>query len=440
MTLAEVEEQAQDLEASLNSVSHFAPEAERIASEARLAFRSVRQASIGVRNIALLEMARLLRDPVEGARVLKANSADLEQGQRDGLRANLIDRLRLSESRLKEMAQSLEEIAAFADPVGEVILGRTLPNGIEMLQRRIPLGVVFTIFESRPNVTVDIAALCLKSGNCAILRGGKEAIRSNHALAALFRKAITTAGLPEAAVQLVENVDRHLMQALLLRDDLIDLVVPRGGEQLITFVSKHTRIPVIKHDRGVCTLYVDRSADPEQALAIARNAKLQRSSVCNAIENLLIHAEYPSGRELLSGLAEAGAELSGCERSRALLPSIAPISDPDAVYAEEFLDNRLSVKVVNSLGDALDFIFRYGSGHSEAIVARDTTAIEAFQRGCDSAAVFVNCSTRFHDGGQMGFGAEVGISTGRLHVRGPMGLRDLTTTTYLLRGEGQVRT
>ncbi|MBX7059713.1 MAG: glutamate-5-semialdehyde dehydrogenase [Leptospirales bacterium] len=422
------------------SVSQFAPQAETIARAARGAFRRLRQASLAMRNDTLRRLAGALVSAEGLQSVLAANQRDLAQAAADQLRSNLVDRLKLSESRLADMARSLEEIASFPDPLGEVILGRTLPNGIEMLQRRTPLGVVFTIFESRPNVTIDIAALCVKSGNCAILRGGKEAIHSNRALAALFAQAASDAGLPPDSVQLVDNVDRHLMQALLLRDDLIDLAVPRGGEQLIRFVNAHTRIPVIKHDRGVCNLYIDQSAAPEQALAIAINSKLQRSSVCNAIENLVIHKDYPWARELLAGLAAAGAVLLGCARTRAFFPAATPIEDEDAAYSEEFLDERLSVKIVDGQDEAMDFIYRYGSGHSEGIVARESAAIEAFQKACDSAAVFVNCSTRFHDGGQMGFGAEVGISTGRLHVRGPMGLRDLTTTSYLMRGEGQVRT
>jgi glutamate-5-semialdehyde dehydrogenase len=286
---------------------------------------------------------------------------------------------------------------------------------------------------------VDVGALCVKSGNCAILRGGKEAVHSNMALAQLFRRALEDARLPANALQLIQESDRAFMLSLLQQDDLIDLVVPRGGEQLIRFISHNSRIPVVKHDRGVCNMYVDSSADFEESLAVAINAKLQRTSVCNSIENLLIHRDFPHTAALLEGLSRAGARLLGDEATRAIFPGAGLIENPDEEYAAEYLDERLSVKIVGDLDAAVDFIYRYGSGHSECIMARNVASIRRFQNAVDSAAVCVNCSTRFHDGGQLGMGAEVGISTGRLHVRGPMGLRDLTTTTYMLEGSGQIR-
>lgn len=409
------------------------------ATKARLAFRTLRSSSSLARNQVLLALANSLTDSGVIERILAANSRDLEAARAGGLKDSLIDRLKLDEKRMHGMASAVREIASFPDPVGEIVRGRTLASGIRMIQKRVPLGVVFTIFESRPNVTVDIGALCVKSGNAAILRGGKEAIHTNLALYGLFRDALSTAGMPADAVQMVEDTDRNLMQAFLLQADLIDLVVPRGGDALIQFVTEHSRIPVVKHDRGVCNLYVDRNADNDLVLRITANAKLQRPSVCNAIENLVIHRDYPFAKKLLMGLAQEGALLRGDEEACGIYPEMEKITNPDEEYALEYLDNRLAVKMVGSLEEAVEFIYRYGSAHSEAILSRDEEAINRFVASVDSAAVFINCSTRFHDGGQMGMGAEVGISTGRLHVRGPMGVEHLTTTTYIMEGEGQVR-
>ncbi|MCE9596849.1 MAG: glutamate-5-semialdehyde dehydrogenase [Spirochaetia bacterium] len=417
----------------------FVATARSTASKARLAFRSLRSSPSVARNAVLLALANRLTDSAVIERILAANAQDLEAARSGGLKDSLIDRLKLDAKRMHDMASAVREIASFPDPVGEVVQGRTLASGIRMIQKRVPLGVVFTIFESRPNVTVDIGALCVKSGNAAILRGGKEAIQTNLALHGIFRDALSQAGLPADSVQMVEDTDRSLMQAFLQQADLIDLVVPRGGDALIQFVTEHSRIPVVKHDRGVCNLYVDRNADNDLVLRIAANAKLQRPSVCNAIENLIIHREYPFAKKLLMGLSQEGAILRGDDESVALFPEMERIENPDQEYALEYLDNRLAVKIVGSLEEAVEFIYRYGSAHSEAILSRDEEAINRFVASVDSAAVFVNCSTRFHDGGQMGMGAEVGISTGRLHVRGPMGVQHLTTTTYIMEGEGQVR-
>ncbi|MCB1325228.1 MAG: glutamate-5-semialdehyde dehydrogenase [Spirochaetales bacterium] len=417
----------------------FDEDARQVASEARQAFRSIRRAGTLQRNQVLLILADLLEKPAHQTSLLEANERDIAAGHSNGLKPSLLERLTLTPTRIQNMASSLREIAGLPDPVGQVIEGCRLPNGLEQTKVRVPLGVLFTIYESRPNVTIDVGALAIKSGNAAILRGGKEAVHSNTSLHALFQKALEAAGLPTNALILVRETDRAFMLALLRREESIDLVVPRGGEQLIRFITEHSRIPVVKHDKGVCNLYVHPSGDPDMAAKIAINSKLQRTSVCNSLENLLIDANFEQAKSLLGKLAQAGAVLLGCEETVKLEPAVQAITDPDAEYATEYLDERLSVKIVRGVDEAIDFIHRYGSGHSEAIVARDINAIQDFRSGVDSAAVFVNCSTRFHDGGQMGMGAEVGISTGRLHVRGPMGLRDLTTTTYFVQGQGQIR-
>ena len=415
------------------------PGAEKLARCARAAFREIRKSPGPVRNAALLKMAELLLLPENVKDILEANRLDLAKADDNNLAASLKDRLRLDQKGIESMARALREIAAFPDPVGEVISGGRLANGVEMVKKRVPLGVVFTIFESRPNVTVDIGALCVKSGNAAILRGGKEALLSNQALYKIFARALEATGLPGDAIQLVGETDRAYMIALLRQESLVDLVVPRGGEGLIRFIVEHSKIPVVKHDKGVCNIYIDPAADLERALSITVNAKLQRSSVCNAVENLLIHKDFPEARKLLEGLSSAGALLRGDARAVSIYEKVETIADEDLEYSSEYLDKRLAVKVVDDMDSAIDFIHKYGSSHSEAIISEDQASINQFLASVDSAALFVNCSTRFHDGGQMGMGAEVGISTGRLHVRGPMGVKDLTTTTYVMTGEGQIR-
>lgn len=417
----------------------FVAEAARAGRAARHAFRILRSSSSAMRNHALLILAESLESDSVQQNVFAENQKDLAAALANDLKASLVDRLKLDVKRMKEMASAVREIAQFPDPVGEVIRGRTLKSGVRMIQKRVPLGVVFTVFESRPNVTVDIGALCVKSGNAAILRGGKEAIHTNIALHSIFQDALVKAGLPAESIQIVTETDRELMLAFLHQDQLIDLVVPRGGEALIQFTVENSRIPVVKHDRGVCNLFVDQNADYDLVLRVVANAKLQRPSVCNAIENLLVHRAYPHTKRLLMGLEQEGAILLGDQESRDTYEGVGEIKNPDAEYAQEYLDNRLAVKMVGSVEEAVEFIYKYGSGHSEAILSRDVEAIDRFVASVDSAAVFVNCSTRFHDGGQMGMGAEVGISTGRLHVRGPMGVEHLTTTTYVMEGEGQVR-
>ena len=420
----------------------FEEKAQNLAKQGRLAFRKLRKASLKQRNASLLDLASRLREPSCIERILKANALDIQEAQKKNLAPSLQDRLLLDAKRIESMCLSLEEIAVLPDPVGEVIRGNTLGNGIELVQKRVPLGLIFTIYESRPNVSVDVGALCIKSGNCVILRGGKEAFHSNQILCELFSKCIQAQDLPKASLQFVSDTDRAFLLALLGQDANIDLVVPRGGNALISFISENSHIPVVKHDKGVCNMYLDKSANYDMAVSVTCNSKLQRTSVCNALENLVIHKDFPKIKNLLIAIERAGAQLLGCEKTKAIYEGVKLIKkeEEDSVYHEEFLDSRLSIKIVENQEQALDFIFLYSSGHSEVILAEDYQAILAFQENVDSAAIFVNCSTRFHDGGQMGFGAEVGISTGRLHVRGPMALPDLTTSSYFLSGHGQIRT
>ncbi|MCB1175184.1 MAG: glutamate-5-semialdehyde dehydrogenase [Leptospiraceae bacterium] len=415
--------------------------ARALARRSRKALRVLRQSAHETRNKALLAMADRLQQSAAIDSILEANAKDLDAARHNDLAPALQERLMLNADRIQSIEQALRVIAALPDPLGLVRTGYALQSGVQLRKLTVPLGVVFTIFESRPNVTIDIGALSLKSGNAAILRGGKEARYSNQSLHALFQQAILSVGLPGDSVQLITESDRAYMLACLQLDDLIDIVVPRGGEALIRFTAEHSRIPVIKHDKGVCNLYIDRAADPEKAIAIAINSKLQRPSVCNAIENLIIHTEYPHTQALLAKLATAGARLLGPADLARQYTDVSPIEADllPTTYGTEFLDERLSVALVSHLDEALDFIDRYGSGHSEGIVTEDFSTAQRFQQGVDTAAILLNCSTRFHDGGQMGMGAEVGISTGRLHVRGPMGLQDLVSTTYVLEGHGEVR-
>ncbi len=448
LTVATEREEKQDGEgvaleqrALKERAAHFHARSREVGQRARQAFRRLRSASHQDRNQVLLALADLLKERRSVENILAANQKDIEAAQNSGLQPHLVDRLRLNEKRIEDIISALREIAALPDPIGELLRGYTLANGIRLRQERVPLGVIFTIYESRPNVTVDVSALCIKSANCALLRGGKEALHSNRLLFSLFQQALQKENLPAHSVQLIDDPDRAYMLSLLQQEPYIDLVIPRGGEQLIQFVNGHSLIPVVKHDKGVCNLYIDQSADLEQACSLAVNSKLQRPSVCNAIENLLIHRDFPFIKELLQVLQEAGAQLLGNQQAAAHSPVVTAIAaeKEEEEYSREYLDNRLTVKIVAGPQEAVDFIYRYGSGHSEAIAARNIEAIQYFRKMIDCAALFVNCSTRFHDGNQMGLGAEVGISTTRLHARGPMGLSDLTTTTYTLEGEGQIR-
>jgi len=415
-----------------------AARAEAIARRARAASRRLPAASAELKNAALRSMADGLR--AASAAVLKANALDVEAGKAARLGPAMIERLTLSPERIEKMARSIEEIALLSESVGETIEGYVRPNGLRIERVRVPLGVVFAIYESRPNVTSDVAALCLKSGNACILRGGKEALRSNLAVHACLAKALEARGLPADAVQMIDDPDRALLAALLKQDRWIDLVVPRGGESLIRAVAEQSRIPVIKHYKGVCHVYVDDRADLDMAEAICFNAKVQRPGVCNAMETMLVHQGVAAAflPRICKHLAGAGVELRGCERTRAIWPGAKPATEED--WYAEYLDLILAVRVVDGIDQAIDHIATYGSNHTDAIVSEDVRRIRQFVRDVDSSSVMVNASTRFSDGGEYGLGAEVGISTDKLHARGPMGCRDLTTYKWIVTGSGHVRT
>ena len=371
--------------------------------------------------------------------LLAANRADVEAGEAAGMRDSLLDRLRLTESRIAGMAQALREVAEAPDPVGRVLSGEVRPNGLQIQKVTVPLGVIGIIYEARPNVTSDAAGLCLKAGNAVILRGGKEAFRSNRAVAQVLRDALEESGLPADCVQLVEDTSRQSAQELMGLTGFLDVLIPRGGAGLIRAVKENSRVPVIETGVGNCHAYVDAAADLDMAADIVYNAKCSRPSVCNAIETLLVH-EKIAGEALpriKSRLDEKQVELRGCEKTRAILPGIAAATEED--WATEYNDYILAVKVVGSLEEALGHIAKYSSGHSEVIVTEDYSAAQRFLEEVDSAAVYVNASTRFTDGGEFGLGAEIGISTQKLHARGPMGLEQLTSTKFLVRGKGQIR-
>ena len=371
--------------------------------------------------------------------LLAANRADVEAGEAGGMRDSLLDRLRLTEGRIAGMAQALREVAEAPDPVGRVLSGEVRPNGLQIQKITVPLGVIGIIYEARPNVTSDAAGLCLKAGNTVILRGGKEAFRSNRAVAQVLRDALEESGLPADCVQLVEDTSRQSAQELMGLTGYLDVLIPRGGAGLIRAVKENSRVPVIETGVGNCHAYVDAAADLDMAADIVYNAKCSRPSVCNAIETLLVH-EKIAGEALpriKSRLDEKQVELRGCDKTRAILPGIAAAAEED--WATEYNDYILAVKVVGSLEEALGHIARYSSGHSEVIVTEDYSAAQRFLEEVDSAAVYVNASTRFTDGGEFGLGAEIGISTQKLHARGPMGLEQLTSTKFLVRGKGQVR-
>jgi len=371
---------------------------------------------------------------------LKAeNRKDLQAAKAGGLSAAMIDRLTLTDTTIAAMAQGLREVAQQPDPVGSTGPVCTRPNGLQVARMRIPLGVIGIIYESRPNVTVDAAGLCLKAGNAVILRGGSEALHSNRALAAVIGGVLAGSGLPEAAVQVVPVKDRAAVNALLQQEEYIDLIIPRGGEELIRFVVAHSRIPVLKHYKGVCHVYVDEGADLAMAEDISFNSKVQRPGVCNAMETLLVHRS--EAERFLPGMARrfaaAGVELRGCFESQRIVPGIVPATDAD--WPAEFLDLILAVKVVADMGEAVGHIAAFGSNHTDAIVTRDYDRARRFVREVDSSVVLVNASTRFNDGGQLGLGAEIGISTSKLHAYGPMGAEELTTTKFVVYGSGQVR-
>jgi glutamate-5-semialdehyde dehydrogenase len=407
------------------------------AGAAKEASRELALASSDAKNRCLAAIARGLE--VSVPQIRDANSMDMDCAKAKGLSGAMLDRLTLDAPRIGKMASALREIAALPDPVGGITGMWRRPNGLMVGRMRVPLGVVGVIYESRPDVTTEAAALCIKSGNAIVLRGGSEAINSNRVLAEIVREGLASAGLPQEAVQFLDTPDREAIRALIRMDDLLDVVVPRGGESLIRAVVEGATVPVIKHYKGVCHIFVDAAADLPMAGEICFNAKVQRPGVCNAMETMLVHADIAGEFLPLMGarLRDAGVEIRGCPETLTLLPFAVLATDED--WAAEFLDLILAVKVVASFGEAIDWIARYGSGHSEAIVTRDHATAMRFLREVDASAVFVNCSTRFNDGGELGLGAEMGISTQKLHVRGPMGLEDLTCLKYVVLGDGQVR-
>ncbi len=408
-----------------------------IARQAREAWRVLAQTSTARKNDALRAMAQHLR--AKRAAILEANGRDVQAARGALLSAAMIDRLTLSEQRLQEMVDSVEAVIALPDPVGEVLRSWRRPNGLEIRKVRVPLGVVGIIYESRPNVTSECASLCLKSGNAVILRGGSEAQGSNQAIAQALQTALREAGLPAAAISMLPTADRAAVDALLQLDQYVDVIIPRGGETLIRKITETSRIPVIKHAKGVCHVYVDQAADLSMAEAIAVNAKCQRPGTCNAMETLLVHQEVAAIflPNVLKALRQARVEVRGDAATRAIAPEVKPATEED--WGTEYLDLILAIRVVPSLDAAVAHIARYGSSHSDAIVTADTQAAERFVQAVDSAAVYVNASTRFTDGFQFGLGAEIGISTDRLHARGPMGLEELTTYKYIVHGQGQLR-
>ncbi len=385
----------------------------------------------------LLSMADALQ--AQCTAVLAANALDMQQADAKGVQAALLDRLRLDPQRVAAIAVSLREVAVLPDPVGVVTRRETRPNGLSVARVRVPLGVVAMIYEARPNVTADAAALCLMAGNGVILRGGSEARHSNAAIAAALQQALEAHGMPAAAVTLVADPSRETMIELLQLSDIVDLAIPRGGEGLIRFVTEHARVPVIKHYKGVCHLYVDRAADIALALNLLVDGKASRPGVCNALETLLVHKDIAADflPRAATALGRRQVELRGCERTRQLLPALTPAEEAD--YAAEYLDLILAVRVVDDLDAALAHIRRYGSDHTEVIATRDEAIAERFVRAIRSAVVMVNASSRFSDGGELGLGAEIGISTTRLHAYGPMGAEALTVERFVVRGAGQVR-
>jgi glutamate-5-semialdehyde dehydrogenase len=420
------------------SQNHLPAEVLEKGKKARAAALALANGNTNLKNTALIGMADALLANANA--IIAANRKDVESGRANGMAESLVDRLSLNEKRIAEMSKGLREVAALPDPIGEIIEGWTRPNGLQIQKVRVPLGAVGIIYEARPNVTAEAAGLCLKSGNAVILRGGKEALHSNRAIVAVMASAAEKSGVPNGAIQLIENLDREVATGMMRANGLIDVLIPRGGAGLIQSVIQNATVPVIETGVGNCHLYLDATADKKMATEICINAKVQRPSVCNAIETLLVHEALGEKYlvELLTELERRNVEIRGCERTVKAFPQAKPATASD--WEEEFLRLVLAVRVVNSLDEALAHIHRYSSKHSEAIVTRDFVAAERFTRELDAAAVYVNASTRFTDGFEFGFGAEIGISTQKLHARGPMGLRELTSIKYIIRGEGQIRT
>ena len=408
-----------------------------VGAAARAAARELARADTAAKNAALHAMAAAIRR--DEAKLAAANAEDVAAAKAAGQDAAFVDRLTLSPKTIEAMAEGLEQIAALPDPVGEITDLRFRPSGIQVGMMRVPLGVVGIIYESRPNVTADAAGLCLKAGNATILRGGSEALRSNRAIAACVREGLAAAGLPEDAVQVIATTDRAAVGHLIADEKHVDVIVPRGGKGLIERISREAKVPVIKHLDGVCHVYVDRAADIDMAVRIADNAKTQRYSPCNTMETLLVHADIAARvlAPLAAIYAAKGVELRGCARSRALVPAMNAATEED--WATEYLAPILAVRVVDSLDAAIDHIARYGSQHTDSIVTGDYAAAMRFLREVDSSSVMVNASTRFADGFEFGLGAEIGISTNKLHARGPVGLEGLTSRKWIVLGSGQIR-
>ena len=404
---------------------------------AKQAARSLANCSTTEKNKALLSMAAALE--TEQERILAANARDIAQGEAKGLSTALLDRLRLTPERIRGMADGLRQVAALPDPVGECLGGMRRPNGLDIQKIRVPFGVIAMIYEARPNVTVDAAGLCLKTGNAVILRGGSEAIESNKILADILIGAASEAGLPAGTIALVETTDREAVNILLKMNRYIDVIIPRGGAGLIRTVVENSTVPVIETGIGICHTYVDESADLSMAADIAFNAKVSRPGVCNSMETLLVHRNVADHLlpDLLERFVKASVEIRGCTETATYHAAVKPATEQD--WATEYLDFILSIKVVGSLEEALEHIDRFSTKHSEAIVTRDYANARRFQQEVDAAAVYVNASTRFTDGFEFGFGAEIGISTQKLHARGPMGLVELTSIKYLISGSGQIR-
>jgi len=408
-----------------------------VGREARRAAREMARAQTQAKDAALLSMAAAIER--DGARLLDANRQDVDAARAKGIEAAMLDRLTLTHKSVAAMAEGLRQIAQLRDPVGEITDLAYRPTGIQVGRMRVPLGVVAIIYEARPNVTADAAGLCLKAGNAAILRGGSEAIRSNQAVASCVREGLASAGLPETAVQVIETTDRAAVGELMTMKDYVDIIVPRGGKGLIERVSSEARIPVLKHLDGVCHVYIDDRADPDKAVRIADNAKTQRYGTCNTMETLLVHRDIaPAVLPSLAKIyAEKGVELRGCARSREIVPQMKEATEED--WFTEYLAPILSVRVVDGLDQAMEHIATYGSQHTDAIVTEDYTRARRFLREVDSSSVLVNASTRFADGFEYGLGAEIGISTDKLHARGPVGLEGLTSQKYIVLGDGQIR-
>lgn len=407
------------------------------AQAAKQAAAKLAVTSTAVKNAALLAMATALEE--QQAEILAANERDMTAAAAKGMKSSMLDRLKLTAERIRGMADGLRQVAGLADPVGNVIDGKTLPNGLHITKIRVPLGVIGIIYEARPNVTADAAGLCLKSGNAVILKGGSEAMESNKTVAAILAQAAEGAGIPAGFIQFIDTSDRQAVQDLIHMNGLVDVVIPRGGAGLIQAVVRNASVPVIETGAGVCHTYVDKDADVEMAMKIAFNAKVQRPSVCNAMETLLVHKDIADKflPMMLMMYNSSAVEIRGDETVQEYSGQVHPATEED--WSTEYGDLRLSVKIVDSIEEAMAHIAKYGTGHSECIVTNNYQAAQLFQYTVDAAAVYVNASTRFTDGNEFGFGAEIGISTQKLHARGPMALPELTSTKYLINGNGQVR-